>query len=575
MKHPVPIQHFRQWMASVYPSVVFSDNIRIKNSSFKGFGITVSPNCEVRKGNIVFKVMPKAWLPYSADFAVEVMRVQDAEFLNRIIDISTQMLPHYAIQRKSLVESVCMAFNLIAPYLFQPKTSPDNSANGYIHFLATSGYPYFPGSLPHPIEGPRSLADGDVFSGHFSSPPLLKNSMEIDMADLLSGSQAFVDMEKRRLMYYVIAKRLLGSDARSASARRLFLWGMGKVLSRALSNTHMVNTEGTSDSQRERSSPFSMVPVLDLVNHGNDAEAVNARHVFDCADSSFQLIAERDIPGGEEVLISYGSHRSTSSFVNIYGFAGRSSETNASTSSERSNTVHQYNSLFLNNPGDTVQLSFPFSSERVTCASSLLTFPASASVDKNCGDRRLRVGLPLFGLFENDAPAAAVAEVEQFADAMKANPLSIPEHVLRGLIAFLLSKTDSECDPPRMRVAAVRLFVTIFCNSDASCEDPSQKLLSGIQGAIDTICYAGDKMQLYGFQGDRSQGDSRVGNDFLQHLIDGMNSFRQNQSLLDGGSASFSFSMHDDGIHGSGNSINHDPSESVSLSQWQWNTCAP
>ena len=79
-----------------------------------------------------------------------------------------------------------MAFNLIAPFLLQQTTPSDNSANGYVNFLATSGYPFFPGSFPHPIEGPRSLVNGDVFSGRFStSSPLLENSVEIDMACLL------------------------------------------------------------------------------------------------------------------------------------------------------------------------------------------------------------------------------------------------------------------------------------------------------------------------------------------------------------------------------------------------------
>ena len=311
---------------------------------------------------------------------------------------------------------------------------------------------------------------------------------------------------------------------------------------------------------RERS-PFSMVPVLDLVNHGNYAEAVNACHVFDCKDSSFQLIAERDISGGEEVLISYGSHRSTSSFVNIYGFAGRSSSSSS-------------DSIYLNNPGDTIYISFPVASERVKCASSPLSFPASTSVDKVGGEdhRHLKVGVPLFDIiFGSDVQAAA--EVEQLAVAMQANPLSIPEHVLSGLVAFLLSGTDCKDDNPRMRVAAVRLFVTIYCNSDAG-EDATQKLLTGIQGAIDAICYAGDKMQHFGFQPGHSQGDGRVGNDFLQHLVAGMNTFRQDQSLVDGVKTSFSFDLHGS----SGDSTNHEPSDGTrhpSLYQWQWNTCAP
>lgn len=142
-----------------------------------------------------------------------------------------------------------MAFNLIAPLLFQPTAKSDDSIDGYIRFLATSGYPFCPGSLPHPIEGPRSLAHGEVFNSRFG-PSSLQISTEIDAACLLAGSQVFVDMEKRRLMYDSIARQLLGADERSASARRLFLWGMGKVLSRALSNTHMVNTDGTSNSLR-------------------------------------------------------------------------------------------------------------------------------------------------------------------------------------------------------------------------------------------------------------------------------------------------------------------------------------
>ena len=325
-----------------------------------------------------------------------------------------------------------------------------------------------------------------------------------------------------------------------------------------------------------------MVPVLDLVNHGNSAAAVNAHHVFDCASNSFQLIAERDIHGGEEVLISYGSQRSTSSFVNIYGFAGRSNESQTS-SNERQDAL-EMDSIYLNNPGDSLVLSFPLMPERLKSVSSPLTFPAVATVSKGGTDHRLKIGLPLCDIF-NSGVQATEADFKQFAAAMKSNPLSIPDHVLSGLTAFLSSESDSPGDHSRMRIAAVRLFITVYCSSDA-CEDVAQKLLNGVQGAIDAICYAGEKMQHFGFRASgavvvHSQSGSQLENDFLQHLLGGINSFRREHSLVDETVSSYSFNASDENVSGqSCIDHHHRPSHeiqqsSLSLKMWKWNTCAP
>jgi hypothetical protein len=79
-------------------------------------------------------------------------------------------------------------------------------------------------------------------------------------------------------------------------------WSMSIILSRALSGAHF---------------PYSLVPVLDFLNHSLHPTAV---HHFDAERQFFEVVATTDHADGEEVFISYGC-LPNDRLLHLYGFA--------------------------------------------------------------------------------------------------------------------------------------------------------------------------------------------------------------------------------------------------------------
>lgn len=106
-------------------------------------------------------------------------------------------------------------------------------------------------------------------------------------------------IDTRRKMWHRIADSLSSTISRDE-----FLWAMGIILSRALSDPF-------------DAFPFALIPALDFANHSY--ARANAEHSF-TSKRAFELVACQDIEYDEEVCISYGQNRDSASLMALYGF---------------------------------------------------------------------------------------------------------------------------------------------------------------------------------------------------------------------------------------------------------------
>ena len=126
----------------------------------------------------------------------------------------------------------------------------------------------------------------------------------IDMNNLensLRGTETLNHIIIRKKLYNYFAEQLFNND----NDKKLFLWAISIILSRAISDTEIT------------SYPFTIVPILDLCNHNNNENAI---HHFDIKNQTFSLIALKDIDINTNIYISYGKLRDSHSFMSIYGF---------------------------------------------------------------------------------------------------------------------------------------------------------------------------------------------------------------------------------------------------------------
>ena len=244
--------------------------------SVGGYGIRATRN--IIEPSQIIRVPLAGWHQFSADESVKEARRCNPQFYQTVCNVSNALIPNSVEHSDNLIKSSCLATKLILDRNTKFKRSP------YIDFLFRSTYPGSQTVLPHPL-----LMADDL----------------MDTERLLIGSNSHREIIKRREMYHFIAESLFGKGNDMIPE---FKWAMGIILSRAVSNT-------------ATGMPLTLVPVLDLVNHGN--EGFNAEHIFDKQSSRFSLSTTAVIFEGDEIFINYGEGRDTASFMSIYGFNGK------------------------------------------------------------------------------------------------------------------------------------------------------------------------------------------------------------------------------------------------------------
>jgi hypothetical protein len=247
--------------------------------SVGGFGIRAIRN--ILEPCQIIRVPLAGWHEFSADESVKEAKRCNPHFYQTVCNVSTALIPNSVEQRDNLIKSSCLATKLILDRNTKYKRSP------YIEFLCQATYPGTKSLLPHPLVMADDLSDPD---------------------GLLIGSNSRREILKRREMYHYIAESLFGKGNDMIPE---FKWAMGIILSRAVSNT-------------ATGMPLTLVPVIDLVNHGN--EGFNAEHNFDIKSREFSLSTTAVVFEGDEIFINYGEGRDTASFMSIYGFNGKGNQ---------------------------------------------------------------------------------------------------------------------------------------------------------------------------------------------------------------------------------------------------------
>ena len=191
---------------------------------------------------------------------INKLRQKDPLLLQSIESLSTT---NPSLQ-KTITQATCLSLTVMMSSTDNNNSNNYNNTDGYLNFL----------------QSVRS----DIQSILLLSPSLF---------DLCQGSRLHQPLSLKRKVGSTIVKALF---PQSLQLQSLFLKSLAVVFSRAVS---MLNN----------SSLFSLVPILDLVNHNNSDNAV---HSLDETDGSVSLIACRDLSAGKEVFISYGDRRDPS-----------------------------------------------------------------------------------------------------------------------------------------------------------------------------------------------------------------------------------------------------------------------
>jgi hypothetical protein len=247
--------------------------------SVGGFGIRAIGN--ILEPCQIIRVPLAGWHEFSADESVKEAKRCNPQFYQTVCNVSNTLIPNSVEHSDNLIKSSCLATKLILDRNTKYKRSP------YIEFLYQATYPGTKSLLPHPLLMADDLGDPD---------------------GLLIGSNSRREILKRREMYHYIAESLFGKGNDMVPE---FKWAMGIILSRAVSNT-------------ATGMPLTLVPVMDLVNHGN--EGFNAEHNFDRKTREFSLSTTAVVFEGDEIFINYGEGRDTASFMSIYGFNGKGNQ---------------------------------------------------------------------------------------------------------------------------------------------------------------------------------------------------------------------------------------------------------
>lgn len=272
------VEQLLRWHSRLPHGPLFDQRIEVFQS-VGGFGIRAIRN--ILEPCQIIRVPLAGWHDFSADESVKEAKRCNPHFYQTVCNVSNALIPNSVEHSDILIKSSCLATKLILDRNTKYKRSP------YIEFLYQATYPGTQSILPHPLLMADDLMDTD---------------------GLLIGSNSYREILKRRGMYHYIAESLFGKDNGMIPE---FKWAMGIILSRAVSNT-------------ATGMPLTLVPILDLVNHGNGG--FNAQHNFDKKLSEFSLSTTDVVFEGDEIFINYGEGRDTASFMSIYGFNGKGNQ---------------------------------------------------------------------------------------------------------------------------------------------------------------------------------------------------------------------------------------------------------
>lgn len=267
------INRLLKWHNRLPTGTLFDRRIEVFDS-VGGFGIRAIRN--ILEPSTIIRVPAAGWREFSADEGVNEAKRCNPQFYQRVCDVSKALIPNSVEHMDNLIRSSCMATKLIID-------KQEKLPSPYVSFLKETAL----SSLPHPLLMADDLSDPNGF---------------------LIGSNSRREILRRREMYTHVAEALFG---RGHDMVHEFKWAMGIILSRAVSNT-------------ATGMPLTLVPILDLVNHGN--EGSNAAHNFDKKMGVFSLNTTTVVFAGEEICINYGEGRDTASFMSLYGFYGKGNQ---------------------------------------------------------------------------------------------------------------------------------------------------------------------------------------------------------------------------------------------------------
>ncbi|CAM9163333.1 unnamed protein product, partial [Hapterophycus canaliculatus] len=270
----------------------------VRRGGAMGYGLCCGSR-PARAGEEVLRVPPGLWLPYCAEAAVRKAEAGAPDVLARLSNACASV--GGGADGSKLAPVACLALELLF------SLERNGAKEPYLGLLWEASRST--GVLPHPLlMGPEHLE-------------LLQASPLRDSIMAASGIYGNI----HRSLFGLKEDEDSGSPERendhrkrapSASSTRDFLWAMGVILSRGVSEDAAGGT--------------GLVPYLDFANHGDgparlDGGGWNSRasceRGFDASTGNHVLRALRDIEPGEELLIDYGSAaKGIYRFARTYGF---------------------------------------------------------------------------------------------------------------------------------------------------------------------------------------------------------------------------------------------------------------
>lgn len=269
------IKRLLTWHRRLPNNPQFDSSIEVFRSH-GGYGIRAIR--DLNKSQTIVRVPAAGWLEFSADRAVNEARRSNPQFYELLNNLSSTLMPNSPEQANNLMSSACLATKLIID-------KREALRHPYVEFLNQTTSAGDPSILPHTLS--MSAIEVGGINGS------------------LSGSTCHRAIMKRRELYNYIGESIFGPGNDMVAE---FKWGMGIVLSRAVSNFAI-------------GMPFTLVPILDLANHSRNH---NASHDYNKITGEFSIITTDNIRSGDEVFINYGTGRDTASFMSLYGFCEES-----------------------------------------------------------------------------------------------------------------------------------------------------------------------------------------------------------------------------------------------------------
>ncbi|CAM9867800.1 unnamed protein product [Ectocarpus sp. 8 AP-2014] len=270
----------------------------VKRSGAKGYGLLCGPR-PARAGEELLRVPPAVWLPYCAEAAVRKAEAGAPDFLARLSNTCAKIGGGDA---SKVAPVACLALELLF-------TLERDAREPYLGLLweASSSE----GALPHPLlMGPEhlDLLQASPLRDSITAASEIYSTLHRSLFGLEGGDAEYSSRG---------GVHLAGKEASpSASTTRDFLWALGVILSRGVSE--------------EGAGGVGLVPYLDFANHGDGGRGggvalgdggASCERGFDPATGRHVLRALRDIAPGEELLIDYGSAaKGAYRFARTYGF---------------------------------------------------------------------------------------------------------------------------------------------------------------------------------------------------------------------------------------------------------------